>query len=152
MDKNGLIMQIYDVTTWEARNYNTYIFQYLKNQTIKFNELIWYKVKNVFLRKSCRKMMTENDVRRLVPDLVLFFFTKALYSVVVCNSVLIFFDSVRLGHWIKTNCTSRDMLSFDVLLKDLRTVSLPHSEYDFWGKMFLVFYSINWPNFLFWSL
>ena len=34
--------------------------------------------------------------------------------------------------------------------KNLRLVSPLHFVYDFWGKVFLMLYSINWPNFLVW--
>ena len=40
------------------------------------------------------------------------------------------------------------MLNFDFLEKGLGIVSLPHFVYDFSRKMFLVLYSINWPNFI----
>ena len=40
---------------------------------------------------------------------------------------------------------SRDMLNFDFLEKDLWIISPPYFVYDL-KKMFLMFYSINWPN------
>ena len=40
------------------------------------------------------------------------------------------------------------MLNFDSLEKGLVIVSLPHFVYDFSRKMFLIFYSINWPKFI----
>ena len=36
------------------------------------------------------------------------------------------------------------------MLKVLRIVSLPHSEYDFSRKIFLMLYSVNLPNFIDW--
>ena len=45
---------------------------------------------------------------------------------------------------------SRDMLNFDFLDKGLGIVFLPHFVYDFSTKMFLMLYSINWPNFIAW--
>ena len=41
----------------------------------------------------------------------------------------------------------RDMLSIDFLEKGLVIVSPPYSEHDFSRKIFLMLYSINWPNF-----
>ena len=32
----------------------------------------------------------------------------------------------------------------------LELVSVYHFLHDFWGKIFLLFYSINWPNFIVW--
>ena len=47
---------------------------------------------------------------------------------------------------------SRDMLNFDFLDKGLGIVSPAHFVYDFSTKMFLMLYSINWPNFIVWLL
>ena len=44
------------------------------------------------------------------------------------------------------------MLNFEFLEKALEIVSLPHFEYDFSWKMFLLLYSINWPIFIAWLL
>ena len=40
------------------------------------------------------------------------------------------------------------MLNFDFLEKDLGIVSPPHFVYHFPRKMFIILYSINWPNFI----
>ena len=42
------------------------------------------------------------------------------------------------------------MLNFNFLDKGLGVVSLSHFVYDFSIKMFLMLYSINWPNFIVW--
>ena len=42
------------------------------------------------------------------------------------------------------------MLNFDFLDKGLGIVSAAHFVYDFSTKMFLMLYSINWPNFIAW--
>ena len=59
-------------------------------------------------------------------------------------------------NWIKLFKTlhywSRDMLNFDFLDKGLVIVSPPHFVSDFSTKMFLMLYSINWPNFIVWLL
>ena len=41
-------------------------------------------------------------------------------------------------------------LNFDFLEKGLGIVSPPYFVYDFSRKMFLMLYSINWPNFIVW--
>ena len=46
---------------------------------------------------------------------------------------------------------SRDMLNFGFLDKGLGVVSPTHFVYDFSTKMFLMLYSINWPNFIVFS-
>ena len=45
---------------------------------------------------------------------------------------------------------SRDMLNFHFLNKGLGIVSLANFVNDFLAKMFLMLYSINWPNFIDW--
>ena len=63
--------KIYDVADWTINNYNTYIDQYLKNfaqylhQTMKFVQLIEYKMRNVFLGKPCTKCGGEASHRTL---------------------------------------------------------------------------------------
>ena len=42
------------------------------------------------------------------------------------------------------------MLNFDILGNGLGIVSAAHFVYDFSTKMFLILYSINWPNFIAW--
>ena len=42
------------------------------------------------------------------------------------------------------------MLNFDFLDKGLEIVSSADFVYDFSTKMFLMLYSINWPNFIAW--
>ena len=42
------------------------------------------------------------------------------------------------------------MLNFGFLDKGLEIVSSAHFVYDFSTKMFLMLYSINWPNFIDW--
>ena len=42
------------------------------------------------------------------------------------------------------------MLNIDFLEKGLGIVSPPHFVYDFLRKVFLMLYSITWPNFIMW--
>ena len=73
----------------------------------------------------------------------------------VCSLVSIIFDSPQLGLQLnkmyKTlEYWSRDICNSDLLEKGLGIVSLPYFVYDFLRKMFLMLYSINWPNFIVW--
>ena len=45
---------------------------------------------------------------------------------------------------------SRDMLSFDFLVQGLGIVSSPYFLHDFLSKTFLLLYSVNQSNFIFW--
>ena len=49
-----------------------------------------------------------------------------------------------------SDCWSRDMLNFDFLEKVLGIDSSAHFVYGFSRKMFLMLYSVNWPNFIAW--
>ena len=58
--------RIYDVPEWATKNYNTYISQYLnklKNQAIKFGQLLEYNTKNIFLEKSYAKCSGKVSLR-----------------------------------------------------------------------------------------
>ena len=73
----------------------------------------------------------------------------------ICNLVSIYFNSTQLGmQWKKLYKTldysSSDMLNFDFSEKGLGLVFPPHFVYDFLSKMFLMLYSISWPNFTVW--
>ena len=78
MCENGLIIKlnvkvnvkIHDVTHWITNNYNTLpgILKSKGDRAMKFDQLIEYNMRNVFLQKSCK-----NEAGRLVPDLFLFF-------------------------------------------------------------------------------
>ena len=69
----------------------------------------------------------------------------------VCSLISLCFNSP-----IKINCIklqdywSRDIINFDFLEKGLGIVSPPYFVYDFSTKVFLMLYSINWPNFIIW--
>ena len=39
---------------------------------------------------------------------------------------------------------------FQKIKRGLELVSLPHFLHNFWRKIFLLLYSINWPNFIVW--
>ena len=56
LDKKASVnFKIYEVTIWETNNYNTHTAQYKGNQTMKFGQLIEYKMKNNFIKKSYTK-------------------------------------------------------------------------------------------------
>ena len=77
--KHGLIrnivkvnFEIYDITAWLTKNYNTYP-QIKDNPTMKYGHLIEYPKWNVFF-----KNYADNEAGKLVSDRFLFF-KKALY-------------------------------------------------------------------------
>ena len=94
---------------------------------------------------------------KLVPDR--FLFIKNLYirqKQVVCSLISLYFDSPQISIEYKLFKTlhywSRDKLNFDSLDKGLEIVSPARFEHNFSTKMFLMLYSINWPNSIAWLL
>ena len=72
----------------------------------------------------------------------------------VCSLVSITFIVLNLASNKTIHKTleywSRDMLNFGFLEKGLGIVSLLHFVYNFSRKLFLMLYSINWPNVIAW--
>ena len=73
----------------------------------------------------------------------------------VCILVSIYFNSPDLAYNKNKLCQtldywSRDMVNFDFLEKGLGIVFPPSCVYVFSRKMFLMLYSIIWPNFIVW--
>ena len=104
------------------------------------------------------KNHAENGSKKLVRDLFLFF-KKALYEIKSSGLQFSFqYISIDLNLAYNKNqlyktldCWSRDMLNFDFIEKGLRIVSPPHFLHDLSKKkIILMFYSINWPNFIVW--
>ena len=96
---------------------------------------------------SCRKWGRKTSSRPL------FVFQKVLYKTKASVPQLGLTISIALklaynkNKQYKTlNYWSRGVLNFDFLEKDLGKVSPPHFVYDFSKKMFLILYSVNWPN------
>ena len=109
---------------------------------MKFGTLTEYKMRNIFLQKSFRKWGWETSSRSL------FFKKKALYEVKspYFQDILVVLD---LGKWKKTNCMKFQIVNPEISLiliflkKCLGLVSPTHFVYDFLGKIFLMWYSIN---------
>ena len=71
----------------------------------------------------------------------------------VCSLISFCFDSPQIAYnrnLLKLLYWSRDMLSFDMLHKGRGIVFPAHFMYNFSIKIFLMLYSINWPNFIVW--
>ena len=68
--------------------------------------------------------------------------------------VFIVWKVVDYRHVLKRGCRPLALNSYKSFLKKTKTgqevVSLPHFLNDFWRKIFILLYSINWPNFIIW--
>ena len=129
-----------DITIYVARWWEKHLS---KHSLIKHT-------RNIFLQKLCQKWGREISSRH-------FFFNKLnmRWKQVICSLVSIYFDSpqpvINKSKLYKTlDCWSRNMLNFQFSGTGLGLVSPPHFANDFSWKMFLILYSINWPNFSVW--
>ena len=128
------------------------ISQIKGNQTMKFGQLIEHPKGNIFFEKLCRKWGRETISRSLFVFLKRFILGKGKWSVAWFHYVSI---ALKLADNRNTlfkilHYWSRDLLNFDFLDKGLGIISPAHFVYDFSTKMFLMLYSINWPNFIAW--
>ena len=120
------------------------------NQTMKFGQLIECYKRNIFLQKSCRKWGKETSSRPLFIFWKRFIWGKSKWSAVLCQYLWVALSlAYNKNKLYKTlNYQSRDLLDFDFLEGGLGIASLPHFVYSFPRKMFLMLYTINWPNFI----
>ena len=120
---------------------------------MKFGQLIEYNMRNIFLEKSYTKCGSEIIPKsfstkpkfRIFLDIFLEYFW--IYFVfIVCQ-----IEYYR--NWLKLSCRPLAFTSSKAFLKNkkgLELVLLPHFLHDFWRKIFLLLYSITWPNFNVW--
>ena len=113
---------------------------------MKFGQFKECNVRNIFSWKIMQKRR-----RKTSPPAS---FLTALYEENVGTLILVYVDRPRLRHTIKTDCTkfqTVDLKICSILIfekKGLRLVSPPYFACDFSRKIFLMLYSINWPNFI----
>ena len=119
---------------------------------MKFGQSIEHPKRNICLKKLCRNLEGNYEEGILAPDHKDFILGKSKWS-----STLFYYISIsrKLAYdrkkLLKTlHYWSRDMLNFDILDNGLGIVSSAHFVYDFSPKMFLMLYSINWPNGIAW--
>ena len=109
------------------------------NQTMKFSRLIEYNMRNIFL-----KIHAQNMMEKLFPDP----FLKNQNWVYLGINCLEFFEVCFccILMWGLSKCSETKLQAACFYL----LVSLPHFLRNFWRKTFLLFYYINWPNFIVW--
>ena len=130
---------------------------------MKFGHLIEYDKRNIFLQKSCWKCSSSSfflkkkksfiQGKRECSGVLLHYISIALklaFSKKELHRTLVYSSRDILQLHRALVYSSRDIFNFDVLEKDLGIVFPPHFVYDFSTEMFLMLYSINWPNFIVW--
>ena len=109
-------------------------------------------MRNMFLEKSYTKYCEETSPRRFSEKLKLNLSldkqSKVLYS------LFLLYGKFR-AFKIYCNSAADHLLSpyiklFEKIKRGLELVFLPHFLHNFWRKIFLLLYSINWPNFIVW--
>ena len=111
--KVKLHSKTYDVTEWTTNNYNTHITNISRSkdsQTITFDQLIEYNVRNIFLQKSGRKWGRETSSRTL------FVKKKIKTTGQYLRSFLRYFGRPLLGYIIKTNFITFHAVSLEICL------------------------------------
>ena len=99
----------------------------------------------------------KNVNEKLYPDSFLknqywtYFWINSLKFYTVCFYCMLIWGQLKFSEIkLQTICFYLMKTLFKKKKRGLELVSLPHFLYDFWRKMFLLLYSINWPNFIFW--
>ena len=120
-------------------------------QTMTFGLLIEYLKRNIFLNKIMLKWGRKASSRPLFlkKSFILVkskWFTACFHYI----TIVLKLPYIRNKLFKTLNYWSRDMFNFDVLGKGLGIVSPGHFIYDFSTKIFLMLYSVNWPNFIVW--
>ena len=123
------------------------------NQTMKFSQLIECNTSKIFLEKSYTKCGGKTSPRsfpgklilRISLDQYLKFYRVCFYCIA----------SWGLSKYIETKqqATCFHLIHiklFKKIKKGLELVSLPSFLHNYWRKIFLLLYSINWPNFIAW--
>ena len=118
------------------------------SQTMTFGQIIRYNMRNIFLVKSYtqwgRKTITRHFSKKsklsLSPDFMQFVFIVCQVEGNQKILKLRYLDLLFLSH----------LKFFQKAKRGPKVVSLPHFLNDFWIKIFLLLYSINWLNFIVW--
>ena len=121
------------------------------NQTMKFGQLIEYNMRNIFLKKSCIKWVWWRNYTQ-----TLFWKTKiegisGLTASTFIQFVFILCQVEGYRNMLKLSGRPLTFTSYKGFLKNQkrsRTTLPSHFLHDFWWKIFLLIYFINWPNFI----
>ena len=106
-------------------------------------------MRNIFLEKSCRKCVEEVSPKKIkiehIPGLTVWNVIKFVFILYPSWSLIIYIKSKLLDTWFYLIESF-----FQKTKRYLELVFLPHFLHDFWRKVFLTLYSINWLNYIVW--
>ena len=120
---------------------------------MKFCQLIECNMRNIFVEKPCTKCGGEASPRPLSEKLKLSI-SLDQYPKVLIQFVFIVWQVEGYHNISKLSCGALALTSYWALenKRRLELFFLPHFPHKFWRKRFLLFFSINWPNFIVWLL
>ena len=121
-------------------------------RAMKLGQLMDYNMRNIFLKKLCRKWGSKTSSRPLFIFKNCLIWGQSKWSATLFQYISIALNLGNnknklyktLGYW------SRDTLNFNFSEISLGLVSPTHFVYDFSQKMFLMLHSTNWRNFIVW--
>ena len=122
------------------------------NQAMKFGHLIECSMRNISLEKFYTKFGGKTSPRPFSEKLKLTIsldqWPNVLYSFFLLYGKL----SIIKICWNQAadHSLSPHIKLFEKTRRGLKLVSLSHFLHTFWRKIFLLLYSINWPNFIVW--
>ena len=109
-------------------------------------------MRNIFIEKSYTKCGGETSSRpfseKLKLSLSLNYQPKVLGRCFYCMASWGLSKCIETK--LQTTCFHVTLSLFKKSNKGLELVSLPYFLQNFWRKIFLLLYSINWPNFIVW--
>ena len=135
--KDNFNFKIYDVATWGTNNCNTRIVQYLKKKRQLNNEIWPVNKQNITWGTFFYEKSFTNYGGETIPwpfrksQIWVYFWINSASLSNLCTVCFYCMPSPRLSKYFET-----------------KLVPLPQFLHDFWRKMFLFLYSVDWPNFI----
>ena len=113
---------------------------------MKFGQLIKYNMRDIF------KMCWRNYSQTLLKSWANLWINSLKFSTVNIYCIPRWGLPKFIKTQLQTFCFYLIQSFFEKTKTRLQVVALLHFLHDFWSKMFLLIYSINWPNLIVWLL
>ena len=148
--KDKVHFKINDVATWKSKDLqytHCTISQEVKTSR-QWNLVSYY---NIAWERFSMKNHTQNVVKKVFPNRFLESQNWTYFWIISLNVYAVYFYcmlSSRLLKYIESKLQTKVIKIFYKTKGGPELVSLPHFLYDFWRKLFLTLYFINWLNLL----
>ena len=121
---------------------------------MRFGQLLKYNIRNIFIEtlftKCGRETIPRPFSKRSKLSISLDQYSKVLYTFFYCLSSWGLLKVIETKLQITCFYLIPYLKLFKKITRGLELVSLSHILHDFWGKIFLLQYSITWSNFNVW--